>query len=255
MPVFRSAAGSRAFVSETRAGPGRRVSRIRKLGWWIADYVTAGLWQLRALCSRRDPSEFATGELRPVVILPGVYENWRFMLPVVEELHARGHPVFVVSELGHNRIPVGEGARRVDAFLAAAGLRDVVLVAHSKGGLVGKQVMAFGAAAPRVRAMVTMATPFGGSSYARFMVNRTLRSFVPENEALTALGRSLEVNTRIVSISPAFDPHIPEGSVLPGARNVRVATGGHFRVLADPRARAETIRVAGGALPAAGEPR
>lgn len=224
--------------------------RVRQLGWWIADYLTAGLWQLRALFLRPDPSAFSEGPGRPVVILPGVYEDWRFMLPLVRELHAQGHPVHVVTGLGHNRVSVGEGARRVEAHLVAAELSDAVLVAHSKGGLVGKQVMAFGAAAPRVRAMVTLATPFGGSSYARFMLNRTLRSFAPENETLATLGRSLEVNTRIVSVFPSFDPHIPEGSVLPGARNVRVPMAGHFRVLADPRARAEVRRVAGGVLPA-----
>lgn len=39
-----------------------------------------------------------------------------------------------------------------------------------------------------------------------------------------------------------FDPHIPEGSDLPGAaKNVRLDTGGHFRVLAHPRVIAELI--------------
>jgi hypothetical protein len=36
-----------------------------------------------------------------------------------------------------------------------------------------------------------------------------------------------------------FDPHIPEGSELVGAKNVRLETGGHFRILAHPRVLAE----------------
>ncbi len=35
-------------------------------------------------------------------------------------------------------------------------------------------------------------------------------------------------------MSTWFDPHIPDGSDLPGARNVRLATPGHFRALRDP---------------------
>lgn len=226
----------------------RRVSRARRLGWWAADYVYAGLWQVRSFLSRADPREFANGTERPVLILPGVYEGWRFMLPLVRDLHSRGHPVHIVKELGRNRAPVLDGARLVDAYLAKTELTDVVLVAHSKGGLVGKQLMSFGASAPRVRSMVAIATPFGGSRYARFMLNPTLRAFAPGNATLAALGRSIEANGRIVSVFPLFDPHIPEGSELVGARNVRVHTAGHFRVLSDPHALAETRLAASGEL-------
>lgn len=224
-------------------------TRLRRAYWWASDYLYAGLWQVRAFFSRQDPAAFATGDKRAVLILPGVYENWRFMLPLIRDLHGRGHPVHVVPALGHNRVPVTEGARVVGAYLAAAGLRDVVLIAHSKGGLVGKHLMQFGDAELRVRAMLAAATPFAGSRYARFMLNRTLRSFSPTDETLVALGLASEVNGRIVSVFPSFDPHIPEGSVLAGARNVAVRTPGHFRVLADLRTLAEARRIADGTLP------
>ena len=42
------------------------------------------------------------------------------------------------------------------------------------------------------------------------------------------------MNDRIVSIFGEFDPHIPEGSALPGATNITLPTGGHFRILSDP---------------------
>ena len=48
------------------------------------------------------------------------------------------------------------------------------------------------------------------------------------------LGRETSVNGRIVSIFGPFDPHIPDGSMLEGATNVRVPTAGHFRVLGTP---------------------
>jgi hypothetical protein len=41
-----------------------------------------------------------------------------------------------------------------------------------------------------------------------------------------------------------FDPHIPEGSELPGATNIVLGTGGHFRVLAQPRVLEELLRLA-----------
>ncbi len=60
-----------------------------------------------------------------------------------------------------------------------------------------------------------------------------------------SLARQIAVNKRIVSVFGEFDPHIPEGSELPGAKNVRLDTGGHFRILAHPRVLAELAVLAG----------
>ena len=222
---------------------------IRQAAWWLADYLYAGWRQLAAICSRADPSALTTGGGAPVLVIPGVYEPWRFMLPLIRDLHRRGHPVHVIEPLRGNRVPVAAGARLVDEYLAARDLRGVVIVAHSKGGLIGKHLMSFGASAHRVSAMVAISTPFGGSRYARFMLGSTLRAFSPRDATLAILARTLDVNSRVASVFPSFDPHIPEGSELAGARNVRVETGGHFRILAHPRTIAEVRRVAAPGTP------
>lgn len=211
---------------------------MKALGWWLADYAYAGYWQVRATFGRSDPASFSAGTAAHIVVLPGVYETWRFMQPLIAALHARGHPVHVVDVLRRNQRPVAEMAEQVADFLQENDLTDVILVAHSKGGLAGKLVMT-GPAGARVRSMLAIATPFGGSRYARRIPVRTLRAFSPEDPSIVGLARQLEVNARIVSIYADFDPHIPEGSELAGAKNVRLDTGGHFRVLAHPRVLAE----------------
>lgn len=222
----------------------RIIDLVTRARWWIADYAYAAYWQLRAAFDRRDADAFASGPAAPLVILPGVYETWRFMQPLITALHDRGHPVHVLDALAHNRGPVRDAARVLEAFLDAKELSDVILVAHSKGGLAGKLAMA-GASGVRVRAMLAIATPFGGSRYARLLPARSLRAFSPSDPSIVELARHLEVNERIVSVYAAFDPHIPEGSELHGARkNVRLDTGGHFRVLADPRVLAEVAALA-----------
>lgn len=219
---------------------------IRRALWWAADYLYAARRQIAARVSRRDARDFTSGERAPVVVVPGVYEPWGFMLPLITDLHERGHPVHLVDPLRDNRVPVPTGAALVDDYLDSHGLEGVVIVAHSKGGLIGKHVMILGRAAGRVRSMVAIATPFGGSRYARYLPGPTLRAFSPRDETVTLLGRSAETNSRIVSVFPRFDPHIPESSELAGARNVRIDTSGHFRVLEHPRVIAEVRRVAGG---------
>lgn len=212
---------------------------LKVLSWWARDYAYATVWQCRALLNRTDPASFLSGDRTPIVVLPGIYETWKFMQPTITALHDRGHPVHIVDLLRRNSRPVVEMAVRVTEFLEHRDLNDVVIVAHSKGGLIGKQVMAYGVAAPRVSAMLAVATPFGGSRYADVMLVPSLRTFSPRDPTILSLAEETAVNERIVSIYGAFDPHIPGGSALPGAKNVMLDTGGHFRVLAHPRVMAE----------------
>lgn len=215
------------------------ISLLRNAGWWARDYLYALRWQVRATFDRTDPQTLADGGGIPVVILPGVYETWRFMSPLISAVHGRGHPVHVLPVLRRNRRPVDDAADRVIDYLQKNDLRGCVVLAHSKGGLVGKRAMLLDADG-RVQSMLAVATPFGGSRYGRLMVLPSLRLFSPRNATILALAAEQSVNARIVSVYARFDPHIPEGSELAGAaKNVQLDTGGHFRVLADPRVIAE----------------
>ena len=211
----------------------------RILGWWAADYAYAAVWQVRALFNRTDPETFHSGDRAPIVVVPGIWETWKFLQPLITTMHDQGHPVHIVQLLRHNGRPVVDAARHVDAYLEEHDLRDAILVAHSKGGLIGKFVMVHGASAARVRSMLAVAAPFSGSRYARWLPVASLRIFSPRDAVIVALGREEAVNSRIVSIFGRFDPHIPGGSWLSGAKNVELDAGGHFRVLAHPRVIAE----------------
>lgn len=206
--------------------------------WWAEDYLYAAGAQLRSAFSRTRPDEFLSGSGRPVVVIPGVYEDWRFMLPLVRRLHKAGHPVHVVTLLQRNLLAVPKAAELIAAYVHARDLEDVMIVAHSKGGLIGKYAMMSLDPEARVRGMVAICSPFSGSRYASFMLLPSLRAFSPRDAVTVQLSREERVNERITSVYGLFDPHIPEGSVLPGARNIQLQTGGHFRILSSE----DTIR-------------
>lgn len=203
-----------------------------RLRAWAADYVYATVRQLEQVVRRR-PVPAGRGDGAPVVLLPGIYETWEFLYPVASALARAGHPIHVVPELGRNGRPVPESADLTAAHLERADLDGVVLVAHSKGGLIGKRVM-LGPAAGRVVGMVAIATPFAGSRWARYLLGRSLRSFSPRDPVLLALAGELLVNGQITAVYPRFDPHIPETGHLQGATNIELPLNGHFRLLGDP---------------------
>jgi pimeloyl-ACP methyl ester carboxylesterase len=137
--------------------------------------------------------------------------------------------------LGLNVKPVPDSAAVVSALLESHDLHDVTILAHSKGGLIGKHAMASQAGLQRVKGMVAVATPFAGSIYAKYMLAPSLKIFSPRDANLRALASDEAANARIVSVYGAFDPHIPARSALTGAKNVELETGGHFRILTKPQ--------------------
>ncbi|MEF2976787.1 esterase/lipase family protein [Subtercola sp. YIM 133946] len=219
----------------------------RLLGWWIADYGYAAYWQARGVVAGRSLGRYGTGELRPVIVLPGIWETWGFMLPIVDELHRAGHPVFAITDLRRNAGTVVASAGLVARFIVERDLHDVLIVAHSKGGLIGKYAMALLDDERRISSMVAVSSPFAGSRYATHLPLPSLRALSPRDATTRMLAGSLEVNARTTSVYAQFDPHIPEGSELAGARNVELATGGHFRTLAAPQTVALVLAAAAAA--------
>ncbi|MDT0165817.1 lipase [Actinotalea sp. AC32] len=212
---------------------------VRRTWWRVRDYAYVLHRQAVGVLVRGGPEVYLDPDPREhpdVVLVPGVYESWQFLRPLADELHARGHAVHVLPALGYNRGPVESAAAVLGAHLRSADLRDVVVVAHSKGGLIGKLAMLRHDPERRIARMLAVATPFGGSSLARLVPLRAVRAFLPTDPTIAALAVERSVNARITSAYSHWDPHIPAGSVLPGARdNVELATPGHFRVLTDPR--------------------
>lgn len=192
--------------------------------------------QARALLDRTPPDAFATGHLAPVVLLPGIWEPWRYLLPLARRLHALGHPVHPLPSLGWNGRPIEASLDRAREELASLALDRPVLVAHSKGGLIGKALLVETLAREAASApsgLVAVCTPFGGSNLSWRVFTRTpLGLFAPGGATVLALAAEQAVNSRIVSIGSAWDEMIPNGSFLAGARNITVPVPGHFRPVA-----------------------
>ncbi len=208
-------------------------------GWWALDYVYAGWRQLAVLGARRLPAAWRTGDAdKPeIVLLPGVYEHWSFLRPLGDALNAQGHRVAIVHGLRLNRRPIVETSDRLARALARVRVRPTgrILVAHSKGGLVGKHLLLRDEAeALGLRGLVAICTPFSGARRARLFTDPSIRALLPGDETIVMLGNAASVNASIVSVFGTFDAHVPDGSALDGAMNVRVPVAGHFRVLSAP---------------------
>lgn len=210
-------------------------SPAQQAWWWAQDYAWAAFASAATLAAPASPEVYASGAGRPVLVMPGLFENWRFVRPLIQHLHQCGHPVHVVEELGANQLPISASAALVLDTLRHRGLSQVTLVAHSKSGLTGKLAM-LRDHEDRITDMIALCTPFAGSSLASLLTIGGAAELAPDAELIRSLAEQHQVDHRITAMSVRFDEHVPQGTRLPGARNVTLPFTGHFRATAHPSA-------------------
>ena len=224
---------------------------LERTGGLIRDYGFVARSRWRSIRVGMAPPAPGAGVKAPVLLIPGVFETWHYLEALGERLAAEGHAVHYLERLGLNREPIGETAALVQEHLDELDLRDVVVVGHSKGGLIGKHMLTVDDRDERIARLIAINTPFPGSPLARYAVS-AWREFAPDRPVIRTLAQATEVNARIVSIYSAFDQYIPGSSRLEGATNVELPLVGHFRVLEDPLLLDEVARWAAEPAPRAG---
>jgi triacylglycerol lipase len=225
------------------------LSKIKQLliNWyyWTLDYIYVGFWQVLGFMRHGDSQVFLKPEnalqKTPVILIPGIYERWEFMKPIAVLLFDAGYTVHIVEGLGYNRGTVEDMARVIYEYTEEHNIKSSLIVAHSKGGLIGKYLLIHDND-HRFKGMVALNAPFTGSKYASFLPLKSVRIFMPDSPLLKQLAVNSVANEKIVSIFGIFDPHIPHGSFLKGAKNIRLRTYGHFRTIKDKKVHKEILR-------------
>lgn len=177
----------------------------------------------------------------PVLLLHGYGCNsgyWAHLTPMLDAAHI-SHATLDLAPVTASieaYVPlVEEGAR---ALLAATGAPQVVIVAHSMGGLVARAWMRVHGRA-RVARVITLGTPHHGTSLASFGIGENALQMRRDGAWLRDLAASEDAVTRalITSIYTHHDNIVaPQtSSELEGARNIAFGGVGHVALAANAR--------------------
>ena len=220
---------------------------MHKLISWIIDYT----YMLTGLVSMKKyptpPSEYTSSsktQTQSILIIPGIAVRWSFMKPLTDYLHRQNYLVHVIPQLRNNMEDIHSSAHIVSNFISQHELINVIIVAHSKGGLIGKAAMNI-LEKDKIKGMVAIATPFSGSSMAKSIPNQSFQELTEESSIVHILESNENVNPRIISIAPKFDNHVrsANGSYLKGAlKNISLPISGHHRIVLDKKAWPEIVQ-------------
>jgi triacylglycerol esterase/lipase EstA (alpha/beta hydrolase family) len=183
----------------------------------------------------------AWGVDAPVVLVHGVLCNAGIWARFMRFLRRSGiDGVFALSygpPLASIEDFASQLARKIDEALAATGARQVVVVAHSMGGLVTRAYLRRHGRA-KVARVLTIGTPHHGSVFASCFPGVSLAQMRLGNPWLASLNATpLDPALRFVSLWSWHDSMVaPQtSSELPGAVDVPLIGIGHNALLADPQ--------------------
>ncbi len=213
---------------------------FKKLGHWAEDYIHAIYKQSYAFIFLKPPKhylDYVKEDKSPIILIPGIYEKWHFLKYIADPLSLKGHPVYVLEKLGYNTKEIKHAAQLLRELIDENNLQDVIILSHSKGGLIGKYLLAFLNQDKKIKKMITVATPFAGSYIVKYIPHRSAKELHPDSEIIKKLQENKEVNHKIVSIFGVFDNHAwpAQSCFLEGAKNIEVNTYGHHKILFDKK--------------------
>ncbi len=183
----------------------------------------------------------------PVILIPGISNRWGFLKSLGDKISNSGHPVYVINQLGLNFLDIPHSAKIVKELIKKEHLGKAVIVAHSKGGLIGKYFLIHENKDQKIKGLVAIAAPFSGSKIVNHLTGKSLKELSPESKVIQDLNRHTEVNSKITSIMPAFDNHVwhEKGSFLKGATNIKVKINGHHKIIFDKGVQDKIIELIG----------
>lgn len=197
------------------------------------------------LLMRGEPAVFRPGAATstPILLVHGYFSNrgiwWRFRRRLANAALGPIYSISLSPLWGSIDEMVPSLAAKVDAIRQETGNNELIVIAHSMGGLVTRAYLAATAAQTgerlRIVKFITLGSPHGGTEMASFGIGQCVGEMRKKSGWLAALARAEETipHPPTVSIYTLNDDLVypPENARLAWAENVPVAAIGHVGLL------------------------
>lgn len=214
---------------------------MKKISYWIIDYCYLLVGKIFMYVYKNPPKQYLNNVVKrknPVILIPGNSNKWGFLKIIADTMSNLGHPVYIPHKLGSNLFNISTSAEIVREIIDKNNLKKVILLGHSKGGIIGKYILIHENKDDRIKCLIAIGAPFSGSNIVVHLPFRSIRELSPASEIIQQMNSNSKVNSKIVSIMPEFDNHVwhEKGSYLEGASNIKIPVKGHHKIVFDKTA-------------------
>lgn len=220
----------------SHSSPAPTLSALARLRMIISDYLAFLLNFVLVIPFERlwMPADRLGSCKRPILLVHGYGCSRGIWWRIRRDLEAAGHTVASVS-LYPPYTSIGklvpQLATRIDEVCEATGAQQVMLIAHSMGGLVCRSYLSRHGIS-RVEQLITLATPHQGSELARIGLGQNAREMEPGSKWLRDLAAE-PTRVPITSIRTCHDNYVmpQDYQRLAGAKDIELPGIGHLAIL------------------------
>lgn len=209
---------------------------LKNFKYYLIDQYRGTKTLLHSLVFRNPPAKYSASkesEKPDVILVQGIAQKWNVFRQLGKELAGRGYRLHIIEGIKRNMMSVSQASQIVDDCIQNAKLKNAVVIGHSKGGLIGKYLLAHKNNGGTVKKVIAISTPFGGTFHAKLIPGKAHNELLPDSVLLTDLAGYRDSNKQIVCVYGKFDNLInPLASCnLNGAKNIQVEAYGHHSIL------------------------
>lgn len=167
-----------------------------------------------------------------VILIPGVYENGFYFSKLSRRLEDAGYAV-INAELLTGQQPVVASAKCINSYINDKGLKNVILIGHSSGGLIAVACLDLNRQV--IKKAIAIAAPFSGVYNGHLLRTKLVKELLPSSELILSINKLSQspMQSKVISIFPRFDNQVwhHQGSKFAGATNIELTASGHHLVL------------------------
>jgi len=164
------------------------------------------------------------------VFLIGFNENKKFLEKLEELFRKNNYIVHYPKYNTHSKVAICfESVRNLINEMDS---KDVIILGHSKGGLIARYCLLDDHTKDRVMKVITISTPHKGTIFGKIRLF-SLFEVEPDSKLLKYLENDSKLRKKIFNFHPRIDNHvIPNRNLkLNGATNKEINITGHTRIL------------------------
>ena len=208
------------------------VSLLEIISGIIQEYIFMIHNYCRSFMPMSVPNSWQNGERGDVILIQGFNERLFTFKKIGNFVNALGYKVYHIKKLDRNFITLAEGVKIIKQFILENNLEEVVLLSHSKGGLIGKYLIDDTEVNTYIKCSISIATPYHGSILGRLRW-LSLYELMPNALHYKTMHLTTENNYKIFNLYPRIDNHvIPNRNlILKGANNIQIDVIGHSRIM------------------------
>ncbi len=197
----------------------------------VKEYLLIGYLKFLPKIKEAKFLNWSIGTKGSVILIPGLHESTFFLFSVGDFLNKQGFRIYTIPDF-KSAEPVSDISKKLEGLVERLPQSDIILISHSKGGLVAKYFLDTSVFTEKVKLSISIATPYGGTIFGHLHFHN-LYEVRPKSPLLTFLGSNKVSCAKIVNFYPKFDNHVlpNSGLLLAGAQNIQINVSGHTRIL------------------------